>query len=412
MPYTGDERTPVSTTTINDLAVTDSPRREELVARATELLPLLRRNAERCEQEGRLPEENVRALEEAGLLRLTLPRRYGGYEADTRTKVAVYSELGRGCSSTAWVSGLWSDGTLFASLFPDHVQDEVFADPDVRITVSFPMGGTVAVSDGDGYRLSGRWPFNTGCAHATYAIRSAVIDPDSDAPGFGMFLVPYEGMTILDDWQTSGLCGTGSNTVTGDNVYVPADRMMHFADAQQGRYKTERNADSPLYRTPIVSTILTTGSLGFPGVARAALDHFLDRMPGRPITYTTYATQSQAPIRHHQAAEAALRIRAADALTFEVAEAVDRHAADGSDYEPGEHAQHWAQIAFATQLYSEAVETLRAASGASAIHRSSPMQRLARDAAALKVHAIMSPTSGMEFHGRVLCGLEPNSPLL
>lgn len=57
-------------------------------------------------------------------------------------------------------------------------------------------------------------------------------------------------------------------------------------------------------------------------------------------------------------------------------------------------------------------EILRAASGASAIHKSSPMQRLARDAAALKVHAIMSSTTGLELHGRALAGLAPNSPLL
>lgn len=401
------------TTTIDSSTLTDVPSRAELVARAAELVPFLRSNAERCEQEGKLPVDNVRALEEAGLLRLTLPRRYGGYEADTRTKVEVYSELGKGCSSTAWVSGLWSDGTLFTSLLPDHVQDEVFADPNVRITVSFPLGGTVAISDGDGgYRLSGRWPFNTGCAHATYAIRSAVIDPESDAPGFGMFLVPYEGMTIVDDWQVSGLCGTGSNTVLGEDIYVPGDRMMHFADAKEGRFRSERNADTPLYRTPIASTIVTTGSIGLPGVARAALDHFRGRVQGRPITYTTYGDQSQAPIRHHQAAEAALRIRAADALTFEAADIVDRHAAENTPYAEGEGAQIWGQVAYATELYAEAVEILRAASGASAIHKSSPMQRLARDAAALKVHAIMSPTTGLEFHGRALAGLAPNSPLL
>jgi alkylation response protein AidB-like acyl-CoA dehydrogenase len=401
------------TTTIDSSTLTDVPSRAELVARAAELVPFLRSNAERCEQEGKLPVDNVRALEEAGLLRLTLPRRYGGYEADTRTKVEVYSELGKGCSSTAWVSGLWSDGTLFTSLLPDHVQDEVFADPNVRITVSFPLGGTVAISDGDGgYRLSGRWPFNTGCAHATYAIRSAVIDPESDAPGFGMFLVPYEGMTIVDDWQVSGLCGTGSNTVLGEDIYVPGDRMMHFADAKEGRFRSERNANTPLYRTPIASTIVTTGSIGFPGVARAALDHYLGRLEGRPITYTTYGDQSQAPIRHHQAAEAALRIRAAEALTFDAADIVDRHAAENTPYAEGENAQIWGQVAYATELYAEAVEILRAASGASAIHKSSPMQRLARDAAALKVHAIMSPTTGLEFHGRALAGLAPNSPLL
>jgi alkylation response protein AidB-like acyl-CoA dehydrogenase len=396
----------MTSTTVN------APTREEWVARAAELVPLLAANAERCEQERRLPEENVRALEESGLLRLTLPRRYGGYEADMHTKVAVHRELGRGCASTAWVSGLWYDGTQFTALFPDEVQDEVFADPDVHITASFPLGGVVAVSDGDGYRLSGRWPFNTGCAYARYALRSALIDPESDAPRFGMFLVPYEGMTILDDWHVSGLCGTSSNTVVGENIYVPANRMIEFDDAKAGRYPTVLNADSPLYRMPILSIILTTGSLGLPGVARAALDLFLQRLPGRPITYTGYMDQSQAPIRHQEAAEAALRIQAADRLTFEVADAVDGHSVDGTEFEEGEYARLWAQVSYATRLYTDAVEILRAASGASAIHRSSPMQRIARDAAALKVHAIMSPTSGLEFHGRAMAGLGPNSPLL
>jgi hypothetical protein len=43
---------------------------EELISRAQALIPLLRANAILADQLGRLPDENVRALEEAGLFRV------------------------------------------------------------------------------------------------------------------------------------------------------------------------------------------------------------------------------------------------------------------------------------------------------------------------------------------------------
>jgi alkylation response protein AidB-like acyl-CoA dehydrogenase len=52
--------------------------REDLVARAAALVPLLKRNAAKTEQDRRVAEENIAAFEEAGLFTITQPKRYGG----------------------------------------------------------------------------------------------------------------------------------------------------------------------------------------------------------------------------------------------------------------------------------------------------------------------------------------------
>ena len=100
---------------------------DQLAARATELVPLLRKNAREAEEIRRVPDENVEALVDSGILRMFRPARYGGMECDIRTKVAVFSELARGCASTAWAATMWVDINWLASLFSAEAQDDVFA---------------------------------------------------------------------------------------------------------------------------------------------------------------------------------------------------------------------------------------------------------------------------------------------
>jgi alkylation response protein AidB-like acyl-CoA dehydrogenase len=56
--------------------------REELVQRATELVPALRERALETEQLQQLPQETIDALHAAGLLRAAQPARYGGLGLD------------------------------------------------------------------------------------------------------------------------------------------------------------------------------------------------------------------------------------------------------------------------------------------------------------------------------------------
>jgi alkylation response protein AidB-like acyl-CoA dehydrogenase len=57
---------------------------KRLVSAASSLVPVLSANAETADATRRLPEEDIKALREAGLFRLATPRAYGGHEAGAR----------------------------------------------------------------------------------------------------------------------------------------------------------------------------------------------------------------------------------------------------------------------------------------------------------------------------------------
>ncbi|MEV7908094.1 acyl-CoA dehydrogenase family protein, partial [Streptomyces anulatus] len=143
------------------MEVTEVPSRTELVRRASELVPLLQKNALWAEENRRLPDESIEALTDAGILKMRVPARYGGYESDMHTVVEVLAELARGDGSHSWTVAVWAISTWMVGLFPDEVQDEVFATPDVRVSGILSPTAVAVPADG-GVVLNGKWSFNTG----------------------------------------------------------------------------------------------------------------------------------------------------------------------------------------------------------------------------------------------------------
>src|SRR5688572_19273313 len=135
------------------------PDLESLLARAAALRPLLESQAAETDAGRRLPDAVVRAVTEAGLCRLMVPSRFGGYQTTIRTYIEVMAELGRGCASTAWVASLVNVCAWLAALFPDRAQHDVWGEaPDAWVAGSLaPLGTTVPVEGG--WRVSGRWPW-------------------------------------------------------------------------------------------------------------------------------------------------------------------------------------------------------------------------------------------------------------
>ncbi len=106
--------------------VARKPDTATLIARARQLGPLLQRTATETDALRRLPDEVVAAVKEAGLCRLMVPRRFGGYETSIRTYIEVMAELGRGCGSTAWVASLINVCAWLAALFPERAQRDIW----------------------------------------------------------------------------------------------------------------------------------------------------------------------------------------------------------------------------------------------------------------------------------------------
>src|SRR5687767_4757100 len=101
--------------------------REEFLARAAALVPVLRERAAATEQLRRIPDETVKDLIASELIRIGNPPRYGGTAHDLDLVYEIAWELGRGCGSTAWCYGLWTVHNWWLGHFAERCQDEFFA---------------------------------------------------------------------------------------------------------------------------------------------------------------------------------------------------------------------------------------------------------------------------------------------
>jgi alkylation response protein AidB-like acyl-CoA dehydrogenase len=328
-----------------------------------------------------------------------------------RTTTEVLAELGRGDGSTAWTVAVWTISSWVLGLFPDEVQDEVFAAPDVRVSgILSPTA--VAVPAAGGVVLNGKWSFNTGCQQSTWNANAAVLaHPDGGYEPI-MVAVPMADLGIVDDWHTSGLRGSGSVTTIAKDVFVPQARVLSMVPVLQGQISSTRNAGSPVYRAPFMPTAATTVSATALGLARAARDAFFERLPGRKITYTSYESQRDAPLTHLQVAEAAMLVDEAGYHVSRAAGMIDDKASAGEQWTLEERARVRLDLGGSCLRAKGAVDVLNNASGGSSIHTSVPIQRIWRDVQALNLHAIMHPNTNLELYGRILCGLEPNTQYL
>jgi alkylation response protein AidB-like acyl-CoA dehydrogenase len=389
------------TTTVGDV--------DEALIKATEdLIPELAARADQAEREGGVPKETITALDNLGIRRMVLPRSAGGMEASAGTVLGVMEALGRGCASTSFINTVYSASAALICRLPDPGWQAFVASDNPTSTITVNPGGT-AVREGNGYRVSGRWPFGTGQQYAGWCFLGALIEGPGDVPDAGFFLIPREEITLLDDWTVTGLCGTASNTLTGQDIYVPEERVLRIADFLAGNSESSLVRDNPYYRLPAAA--FTSACLpGTPlGVVRAALESFRGRVGKRGITYTTYLRQADAALTHHQMDEATMKLDQARFHAGRLA-ATAMTLADEVDIEA--RARCRSDMGWTVRLCREAADVIQSASGANAIHKKDPLQRMLRDMQVISVHSLLLPTTNSEVYGRVLCGLDPDTAFL
>lgn len=384
------------------------PSRAELVQRVTDIVPVLRANAEWGDSHRRLADESVNAMIDAGVLRMLVPTQYGGYESDMQTIVDVGIQLGRGDGSPAFCATAWWAQCWAVAHFPDSVQDEVFASPDVRICGTLVPNGKGEITK-DGVVVSGEWGFNSGAWHSQWKVLSTLtINPAGEIEPIAA-VVPMSDLEIVDDWDVAGLRGTGSITLVARDVFIPRERFQWLSEVARQEYGSERNADSPCYRGPIVGVLSNINTGKQVGLAQAAREAFFERIHQRPIHHTPYATQAEWPITHLQVAEADLKIDEAEYHARALAALVDHKNYSNEPYTTRERAYCRVAVGRVSQLCHEAVNIYNMASGAGGIYNSMPIQRIQRDIQAISLHALNMPIKNLELYGRVLCGLEPNT---
>jgi 3-hydroxy-9,10-secoandrosta-1,3,5(10)-triene-9,17-dione monooxygenase len=342
---------------------------------------------------------------------MRVPVRYGGYESDMNTVVDVLSELARGDGSTAWVTAVWAISTWMVGLFPDEVQDEVFSTPDVRICGILGPSAIAVPTDG-GVILNGKWSFNTGAQQSKWNTNAAVRPTPDGGHEPIMVAIPIADLQIIDDWYTSGLRGSGSVSTVAKDLFIPQDRVLPMGPVLQGQHRSKLNADASIYKAPFMATACTTVGATALGLAQGARDAFFERLPGRRITYTSYENQSEAPLTHLQVADAVTKIDEAGFHAYRAANMIDTKGPAGEPWTLEERARVRLDLGAVCQRAKEAVDILDMASGGSSLYRDVPIQRIERDVRALNQHAIMHPDTNLELYGRILCGLDSNTPYI
>ncbi|MYQ79656.1 MULTISPECIES: acyl-CoA dehydrogenase family protein [unclassified Streptomyces] len=396
------------------MTTTAPTSRTALKANATELLPLLRENAARTEADRRVAEENIEALADAGLFRLTVPRRFGGHEADFRTFLDVTSELARGCGSTAWVATLVNVCNWMVGLYPERVQQEVFGEnPDARVCGVLAPSATCRAVDG-GLVVSGRWGFASGSLHAQWAsLGIPVVDASGQQTDQGAALIPMDELTVEDTWYVAGMRGTGSNTLVADEVFVPEHRILSVTRGVRGAYPTEHTEEA-LYRSALVPVLALVLAGPQVGLAQAGMDVVRASLAkGKGISYTFYERASEAPSTQIQLAEAAQLIDTARLHLMRAAEDIDSWAARG-EYMPFEtRARVRMDTGYVARRSREALDLLLSIQGAGSFAEASPLQRIWRDQETGSRHAVINPAIGGELYGRALLGIEEQvTPLI
>ncbi|SCG59092.1 acyl-CoA dehydrogenase family protein [Micromonospora halophytica] len=385
------------------------PNREELVRRVREISPVLRANATWSTENRRLHEETVKALTDTGVFRMRIPKRYGGYESDAQTMVAVADEIAQADGSAAWVVSCSWIATWGLGLFPDAVQEEVFADPDVQVCTTIGPGTATAVPVDGGILVNGSWPCISGALSSRWQqIGAILLDPAGDPyPVMGPVLL--SDLEISDDWHTSGLRGTGSVATTAKDLFIPQERVLAAPMVVNGQSVSKLNADVPMYRAPFIS-VGAASTVGVAiGMAKAIRDVFFERLPGRKLTYTEYPSQAEAPVTHLRVAEAVMKIDEAEFHAQRLAATVDAKCASGEAWEMTERGRSRADEGAAVRLTREAAEIFAGSSGGSSAYTKVPIQRIVNDLQTFSLHAMMNPDVNAETYGRILCGLDPNT---
>lgn len=255
-----------------------------LVAAAEAIAPLLRANGPANEAAGRLVDDVVDALHDAGMFGMWVPAPLGGAELDPVSSLELVQTLAEADPSAAWVvmAAALATGTGGAYL-GDEAVAEMFGGARFPVVAGQGTRPGTAVRDGDGYRLSGSWGFASGIRHAQW-IHTLGIVADTGQPL--IFVLPVEKADLVDNWDVLGLRATGSIDYDISDVYVPA-AFTHEGPTEEPL----RGGD--LFRLGIMHFALIGHSAWALGVTRRMLDDLAElarSKVGRPGTLAESST--------------------------------------------------------------------------------------------------------------------------
>jgi indole-3-acetate monooxygenase len=383
------------------------------VEAARALGPAIQAAAERIERERALPPELVQALVDAGLFSMLLPAELGGAELDLPTFARSVEELARADASVAWCVGQANGLAAYMAYLDPPVARDAFGRAPPRLANGPGEGNQPgrAVETEGGYRVSGRWMFASGIGHATWLLAICYLyssdgnqrqDPDGK-PAQRLMLVPKASATLHDVWHVSGLRGTGSQSFSLADVFVPANCVVWFSADQ-------RRQRGPLYlysNNGIFGPAFGSVALGIAHTSLASLKDFASgKIPrGMERSIAENATVQAA------VALAEARLGAARAYLQQTLGEVWQRVASEGELDVEQQVAVRLAATHATHEAAAVVDSVYSLAGSNAIFENRPFERRFRD-----MHAVTQQLQARRAHyehvGRFLLGLGPEVSFL
>jgi len=382
----------------------------DYIGRARELGPELEAAADEIERRRELPEPIVEALIERGLFRLLLPRSLGGAELRPADYFEVIEEVAKHDASTAWCLGQACGCTMTAAYLDPEVVQEIFGGKR-GIVAWGPPGPAEARAVPGGYRLSGTWSFASGSHHATWlgahvpilaADGAPQLRPDG-GPVMRTLLFPKASAQFADIWHVIGLRGTGSDSYTVTDLFVPEAYTVLREAAAKPRQPGLLYAFSS-------SNIYASGFAGVAlGIARSALDAFVELARDK-IPRGAKSTLRDNNVIQAQVAQSEARLGAARAFLLGSLDDIWHEAAASGRLTIDDNTTIRLASTWAIHQAREVVDIVYHAAGATAIFENNPFERRFRD-----IHTVVQQYQGRQAHfetvGQVLLGLQPEGAM-
>lgn len=378
---------------------------DELLQRASALTSVVRERSIQANNERQLPAETVDDLKRAGLIRVVQPVRFGGMGHDLEVVADTSMAIARGCGASGWMASFWAIHQFMVGWFPEQAQEDYWADSPNTLSSTVPGYKSMEREEvKGGLRISGRTSFSSGVDYAEWAL---VHTPKETC------LVPRADFEIFDDWQVSGLRGTGSKGIGIENVFVPEHRIVSNDQLFQGTYPGAEMYESPWYRVanPLMAVLNHFILAPTIGMARGVLDLFDLRVRSRfdPQALQPAVERAGPALRF---AEASAEVDVAEMLLRRNL-AIVRNSGERREQIPLEvRAELRRNITYASKLALQATNRLVDGMDSSALYDKNLLHRQAADVRAGSLQFVLHWEETAIQYSRVLWGLEPNTILI
>jgi len=375
-----------------------------LIYAIREMRPRLDSRAREIEAARRVPADILDELKRLGVFRMNAPRSHGGLELPLRDSCEVLTEIAKVDGSVGWVVMIGSFASLILGRLPRPLFDQIYRDgPDITVAGAAAPGGTAEVFDG-GYRVTGRWPFASGCDHADWlfgfciATRNGVPEPGpmEGVPPLKIVVLPAKDWQIEDTWFAHGLRGTGSHHIALNDVWVPESNVIDL-------FTGHPSVGGPLFQGAPAFFVTTHCAFAL-GLAEGAIQDLVDLTDtGKCPVYGRIALKD-APTVQFELGRAEVVLRAARALMQEQCDIDWQDCLAGRIQDLDRTTRRHQSATWINEVCGQAIETCYRLGGASSVYETSPLQRRLRDISAATQHLSVNSrhylTAGAQRLGR------------